>query len=119
MYEDLYDERRKSQRRHLIYYLKLFDIEEDAFLGNLVDITTDGLMMVSEKYLETNEHYHLMLVLPKQVLDKRTIDFHVRCLWCQQDVNPDLFASGFKFTQITEEDKHVIEVLVCRHGFQD
>ena len=119
MFEDLYDERRKSQRRHLIYYLKLFDIDADQLLGNLVDITTEGLMLVSEHPLEKGEQYHLKLVLPKKVLGKKAIDFRGRCLWCQEDVNPGLFAAGLQFTQITGEDQLVIEVLVRRHGFQD
>ena len=119
MFEDLYDERRKSQRRHLIYYLKLFDVDKDEFLGNLVDITAEGLMLVSEKCLKKNEHLHLMLRLPKVVRGKKAIEFHGCCLWCQQDVNPDLFASGFEFTQISEEDQDIIEILVRRHGFQD
>ena len=34
--------RRSEKRRHLIYYLQVFNSETDQFLGNLVDITPEG-----------------------------------------------------------------------------
>ena len=119
MSEYLFDERRNSKRRHLIYYLKMYDIDGDSLLGNLLDINDKGLMLVSEIPIETDKEYHLKLVLPKPVLKKDDISFRARSLWCQKDVNPDLFAAGFQFTQITEEDQVVIKSLVRKHGFQD
>ncbi len=48
MRADLSD-RISIKRRHLIYYLRVWNNKEDKVLGHVVDITTEGLMLISEQ----------------------------------------------------------------------
>ncbi len=41
--------KRQLKRVHLIYYLRIFDNNSGNNIGHLVDITTQGIMMISEK----------------------------------------------------------------------
>jgi hypothetical protein len=41
-------EKRKLKRRQLIYYLRVLDRDSGALVGRLVDITTEGVMLLSE-----------------------------------------------------------------------
>jgi hypothetical protein len=45
-------EKRKLKRRHLIYYLRVFEKNTDTLLGYLVDITPEGIMIMSESPVE-------------------------------------------------------------------
>ena len=47
---------RKAPRRHLIYYLRVYDRASGQQLGHLVDLTTEGVMLVSEEKLEKGVH---------------------------------------------------------------
>jgi hypothetical protein len=119
MPDKLFEERRRTKRRHLVYYLKVFDVETDLLLGHLVDITSEGMMMVREEPIEPGRIFQLRLDLPKQILMKDTLTFSAECRWSQRDVNPDLHKSGFQFLAISENDQAVIDNLVRRHAFQD
>ena len=54
---------RSLKRRHLIYYLRVFDRNTDKLFGHIVDITTEGVMMIGEKAIETNTVYQLRMEL--------------------------------------------------------
>lgn len=119
MTEELFEERRRLKRRHLVYYLKVFDLSRGELIGHLVDITSEGFMLVREEPLETGKVFHFRLELPQEILMKETITFTAECRWTRRDVNPDLFVSGFFILEIEDEDMAVIDSLIRRHGFQD
>ena len=50
-------EKRKIKRVHLIYYLRLFDKQTNNQVGHLVDITTEGIMMISEEPIEIGKDF--------------------------------------------------------------
>ena len=51
------EEKRKHKRVNLIYYLEIFDNTTDKHLGYLVDITPEGLMMISEEQMPSGEDF--------------------------------------------------------------
>ncbi len=119
MSEDLYEERRRLKRRHLIYYLKVTHQADNHLIGYLVDITTEGLMLISNDPIEPQTEFPFRMALPEEVLSKNEIEIQARCMWCKKDVNPDFYASGFQIMSISEEDQIIITSLIRRHGFQD
>ena len=58
------DEKREIKRRHLIYYLRVFDRKTDQLLGHLVNITPQGIMLISEESLATDTTFQLRMKLP-------------------------------------------------------
>ncbi|MCJ7624575.1 MAG: PilZ domain-containing protein [Anaerolineaceae bacterium] len=115
----LFDDKRKLKRRHLIYYLRIFDNSSGELLGHLVDVTSEGLMMISENSIENGKDFELRMVLPLEILSREELLFHATSIWCKKDVNPDFFATGFQISDIPMEDIAVIERLIRKHGFQD
>lgn len=112
-------EKRKLKRRHLIYYLRVFDQKTGQLLGRLVDITTEGIMLISEKPIEVNRTYKVRMALPTQILRRSDMVFEAVSVWSKRDVNPDFFATGFRITGVSEEDVAVVERLIHRYGFND
>jgi len=105
-------ERRKLQRRQLIYYLRVFDQDTGELLGHLVDITTEGVMLISEAPLRTNQVFHLKMRLPEQMSGSKEIAFDAVSKWSKKDINPDFYDTGFQFVDIRAEDKEFIEDLI-------
>ncbi len=119
MSEDLFEERRRLKRRHLIYYLKVTNQVDGQLIGYLVDITEEGLMLISNDPIETQIEFPFRMALPQEIMMKTEIQLDAKCMWCKKDVNPDFYASGFQITAISDEDQIIIANLIRRHGFQD
>ncbi|MCG2712014.1 MAG: PilZ domain-containing protein [Candidatus Omnitrophica bacterium] len=110
---------RKFKRRHLIYYLRVYDCNAGVLIGHLADITTDGIMLVSEAPLKTDADFNFKMTLPAELRGSRDITFNASSVWCQKDVNPDFYATGFKISNIENKDLELIESLIDSFGFRD
>ncbi len=112
-------EQRKVRRRHLIYYLSIFDRETDRLVGQLVDITTRGFMLTTENPIKTGVHMALRMVLPDVIEGDNQIAFDAVSVWCKTDVNPNFYAIGFEFESIAPKNMTIIENLIQEFSFLD
>lgn len=108
-------ERRGNKRRHLIYYLPVFDYKTNKVMGHLVDITVKGLMLMSERPLKTDTIFHLKMFLP----GKNELSFKAKSVWAKKDINPDFYDTGFELQDISPDTVKVIERLIAKLGFND
>jgi hypothetical protein len=110
---------RKEHRRHIIYYLQILEQETGKVIGRLVDITTIGLMIISEKELEPGRKFALRIALPEEFPNATQIVVVGESVWCHKDVNPDYYAIGFKLNPPSENVTKVIQGLIEHYGFVD
>lgn len=111
------DGNRKLKRRHLIYYLEVFDEDTDKLLGHLVDLSTRGIKLVSKKAIATDRDYRLRMALPEGYFPENVIHFQGRALWSGNDVNPDFYDTGFEVANLDKEVRKVIIQLINWLGF--
>lgn len=117
--EHLMFEKRTLKRRHLIYYLRIMDKVTNELMGHLVDITAEGLMVISETPFEANKEFHFRMMLPKEIIGKEDLEFSAVSLWTRKDVNPDFYDTGFKLLDLNEADMLRVDQLIHHFGFQD
>jgi hypothetical protein len=110
------EERRKHPRRYLNFFTRVFDLKSGDLLGYLGDITTAGAMVISELPIEPGETFKLRMDLPEHQFGKDRLVVQAKSLWCQPDITPQFFNTGFEFLQIEEEDIRVIERIVQQYG---
>ncbi len=110
---------RKLKRRHLIYYLRIYDRLTGELLGHLADITTDGMMLMSERPIDLEKSFQLEMTLPEEVTGNRKIVFRAKSLWSKKDINPDFYDTGFEIEDINEDDVALLKVLIDQFGFFD
>lgn len=113
------DGKRTLKRRHLIYYLQVFDEESGEQLGHLVDITTRGIKLVSKKAIDTDRDYHLRMTLPEGYFKENVIHFQGKALWSGNDVNPDFYDTGFEVANLDKKVRTVIIKLINWLGFNE
>lgn len=111
-------EKRKLKRKQLIYYLNVFDRNTGERVGQLVNITTEGLMLTSETPVAGDTLFQLRMVLPEEIKGQEQITFDARSLWCAKSVNPEFYDIGFKLVNISQESAKVIESLIVGFSFQ-
>ena len=113
------EEARALQRRHLIYYLEVRDDATGKLLGHLVDITTEGIKLVSKGAIEKGRVFRLRMELPEDYFDEKILRFEAKSLWSSNDVNPDFYDTGFSVVGMDERAKSIVADLVGQFGFND
>ncbi len=104
-------ERRRSKRRRARGYFEIVDYKTDQFLGCLADITSTGIMVVSENRLDTGRHYRLKLKLNKEIDCRTHICFEAVGLWCKESIDPGFYNTGFEIINLSDVDRILIEKL--------
>lgn len=111
--------RRTVQRRHLIYYLRVWDRDADKVLGHVVDITPEGIMMISDQQIESGKQFNLEIRWDDPDGEAKIIRFRAESRWCKRDVNASFYDIGFMITEGAGEAFVPIQDMIDRIGFND
>lgn len=109
--------RRKVPRQYLVFYLRVFDWLTGKVLGHLVNISPEGVMLLSDSAIPVNEVYRLRMQLPSEVSEVGEIVFNAESRWCKPDGNPDFYVTGFQIQDLKEEQKNDILKLIDDFSF--
>jgi hypothetical protein len=109
-------DKRELKRRHIIYYLRVFDRNSGILIGHVIDITTMGMLVISENPIRVDTEFKFRMDLPTDT-GTSFLDFDAVAIWCHQDVNPDFFDTGFRFMNVKVEDVEIIGRLIKLYGF--
>ena len=111
-------EKRNIERKSLIYYLQVSDRNTNEFMGNLVDITTKGALILSEIPIELNTVLQLKLELPDDDEISVEIEFDAICVRCYQEDNPAFYYNGLCFEKINPDYVEKIKQLIKKYGME-
>lgn len=109
-------EKRTLERHHLLYYLRVWDIDGDCLIGHLADVSTEGLMVVGEKKLESDKLYKLRMLLPSGAGEADPLEFNATTCWSSNDVNKMFYDTGFQFSDISPDTLGRIKNLIQEYG---
>jgi hypothetical protein len=112
-------ERRKTKRRYLLYYARIFDPATRHQIGSLVDITPRGAMVLSPDPFIVGVTYRLRLELSEDVSEHPYLDFTVLSKWSHADIDPRLFNTGFEIIEVDKAGADAIQRIVGIYGFRD
>lgn len=115
----MFEKRRSEKRKNLIYYLEVFDNESGELAGHVVDITTAGVMIVSESMFELDKIFSLKIMLPFIINEIDSIIFNAECVHCEVSQNKSHFDTGFKYISLDEPFLEIIDKLIQEYGFKN
>ncbi|MCP4570408.1 MAG: PilZ domain-containing protein [FCB group bacterium] len=101
------DERRKSERMQVSDYkdnnqttpeecFQVFDGKNDQFIGYLVDISVEGLMILSDQPIKQETLLIMKVELPENITDGEKLLIKAKSLWWHQEENQESCRIGFK-----------------------
>lgn len=106
------ENRRKLERRRVEISVVAHNGVDDEPLGKLVNIHEEGLMIMSEGPLQTDNIYQLELVLTTPIDNENSIPVVADCLW-QSPANTDgSYWVGFKIVEVSNKSIDLISRLV-------
>ncbi len=111
--------RRQVDRKYLVFYLRVFDGMSSNVIGNVVNISSKGIMLLSDISIPVNEDYRLRMRLPSEIVERGEVMFTATSRWCKQDVNPDFYLTGFQIHELSAEIKNNILCLIDDFSFVD
>jgi len=112
-------DQRKTKRRYLLYYMRIYDAATRQQIGNLVDITPGGIMIVGEHQIPEGIIMHLRMELTSEVSEKTYLEFAARSKWSKPDVTPNMYNSGFEILDLEPEDVEIVQRIIDEFGFRD
>ena len=109
-------EQRSLNRHHLIYYLRVFDGISSRVVGHIVDISPQGIMLITDEPITVQEDYRLRMRFPGAGSEQEELIFDAVCRWCRQDDNPEFYIAGFQIQNLPEESANFIQGLIAEFG---
>ena len=93
-------------------FFEVFDKKTNTTIGHLVDLTVEGLRIISRTEMRPRTRYQFRIDLPKEVQGVSRIFADAECIWCHKDVDPEFFMAGFKIIDITPPFTEIVETLI-------
>jgi c-di-GMP-binding flagellar brake protein YcgR len=93
--------------RHFGVYRK----DGDDFIGYLVDISSEGMMILSKKSFPEGETLKMRIEMPEEIKGSDQLMVEARSVWTERDTNPEFFRTGFAFTSTFPHHAEVIKLL--------
>jgi PilZ domain len=119
MLESQIESQRSYKRSSLLFYLQVAIRSTGQPVGRLVDITPEGIKLVSEEAIPTDKTFEFRVILPEGFSGGEYLDVDAKCVWSKRTPNPKLFESGFVLIIATDDQTELIENLIAESGFSE
>jgi len=112
-------ERRNTSRKKIKYYVPVIDAESYEQIGVLLEITSQGMMVDSQKLVPIDRPIRLRLDLTDQSFEVPFISFVAQAKWVRPDkIEPNYFDVGFEIVEISDEDRLIVEEIMEKYASQ-
>jgi hypothetical protein len=105
-------EQRKTIRKIANEVLEVSDQVTGTLLGKVVNISAEGLMLLSNDPIAAGSVYQLDLKLPRLINGHSVICFGAEAVWSSQAAQPGSHWTGFRIIDASEEDVLSIDELI-------
>ena len=112
-------EKRKLERKNFIRDIEIIDrngpVDEGGelpVLGDLADITVEGVMLVSDEPIAEKTVFQMRIVLPEEIEGKEIIEFDAESIRCNETIHDSIYTTGFLITKLDEDNHAIINKLI-------
>ena len=112
--------KRDKIRRSLMIYLDCINTSTNLEIGKIIDITYEGMLLISEKPLTINTSGNFKIILPlmEQFKDLK-IEAKSVCRWNSKEELRELYYIGMEFLEKSDNFDSIVDLLVNKIGFSD
>ena len=107
---------RKHERTEIHQAVQIIDVINGGRFGELVNLSIEGMMVITDYEIATHSIYQLSLQLPVEVSGSSTLELGADCLWSRPIENSDRFWAGFQIIDASDTAMAQIENLVSDHS---
>lgn len=102
----------------MLFFGRVLDRKSAQLLGNVADITGEGIMIISPQPIPVDQDFELRLDLPQHIFGIEYIDLKAHSIWCNPDIDPTLFNTGFQLLDVSPEDAEIIARIIKEYDIR-
>lgn len=114
--DDEFAEKRIDARLNFMFDIEVFNAVSDEYIGDLVNFSHNGLLLISENPIKIDTPFQLRIVIPYEINGKQEIRVKATSVRCNEDSYPLLFNIGFKMTDVSPEENEIIYKMITEAG---
>lgn len=107
---------RKLKRIHLSCFLNVLMEGSPEPVGQVLDIQTDGMLMMSQEPIPDGQFAKYKIELPESMNGVSEIVVEAESVWSSKDFDPGLYNTGMQFIRISDADIERIKILISDYG---
>ncbi len=107
---------RKLERKEINQTIDVIDVINGGKFGELLNITVEGIMLMTNEEIPTQSIYQLCIKLPIELHGTNTVELGGDCLWCRKDENFHRFWAGFQIIDASDTAVKQIEDLIAAYS---
>lgn len=104
-------EHRGQPRNTVQEKIDVIDLLSGETIGNLINISEGGFMLITDQELPLNSLFQLRLVLPEGLTEASNIEVGAESLWSNASTTSDYLWYGFHIIDISTDNAKVIDQL--------
>ncbi len=104
------NEKRRQKRVRAPYDINVYDKRTGRHIGRLVNLSTEGIMLVGGAPMAVNELYECRMTMPVSIYGRSEISFDALCLWCAKVDNSERFQGGFQIKKTRQELRELLHL---------
>jgi hypothetical protein len=104
-------DQRQIERHQLSSYLAIYNARTGRAMGQIGNLSTSGLMLISLLPVMVGHVFDLQVRIPDPEQGERLINFQALSHWCQADIAPGHFDSGFSIVSNQREFSELTRML--------
>lgn len=110
------ENKRRLPRRSLQVTADVYDRISQRFLGRLVNLHTEGLMIFGNQALAADHIYQLDLHLTTPINNRNMLPLGVECLWTRDEAEDRVHWAGCRIIDISDDALADLEELIREYG---
>ncbi len=106
-------QRRHEERYQLMFHTRVVDADSGTTLGQLVDLSANGLMLAAKTAFEEGQRYRLLIPLPVPFDGHKELRLWGTVAWtASAPHHPSYYRTGFRDLELPDEQQRAFERLV-------
>ncbi len=97
-------ELREHNRKNLMYYVSVYELDSNEYIGLMVDISKKGMLLTGVEYLDEGKTYKFGLIDASEPNAPQQVSFEAKARWCRKS-SPTFYDTGFEFSNVSSEAK--------------
>jgi hypothetical protein len=92
--------------------LKVYNKKTKRDIGSIVDISLNGMRLISEEEFSEDSPYHFVIKLPKGYIHGYSFDIDADMRWCRKAEEEQFYEAGFKFINADKSCVTFLQMLI-------
>ena len=111
------ENKRRHKRIQLNCFLNVFDVKTKKILGQILDITIAGFLLMHQELIDVHTLLRVKIELPEIIMGANYLELEGKSVWSV--MYPGMFNTGFHIEKISPEQIAIISLLIDKYGINN